>query len=301
METLEHLAATIDSLDDLRSIVRTMKALAAVSIRQYERAVESLRQYRRTVDLGLQAVWHAQPATAARRTARAPGASGLVVFGSDHGLCGRFNEDLAEAARAHIRALPHPPRVLVVGERLAPLVEDVGITVEATLATPGSAPRITALVDRLLVKLERWQAESEVDIVALCFSQRRSGSRATPRVEALLPVDVEAFRALGARPWPSRSLPTVTMGRERLLAALVRQHLFVSLFRACAESQAAEHASRLAAMQRAERNLEERRVELLGEFRRRRQAVITAELLDVVAGYEAVRDRGGPSRSRPSS
>jgi F-type H+-transporting ATPase subunit gamma len=77
------------------------------------------------------------------------------------------------------------------------------------------------------------------------------------------------------------------MDREQLFAALVREYLFVRLFRACAESQAAEHASRLSAMQSASRNLDDRQVELVAEFRRRRQELITAELLDVVAGYEA--------------
>jgi F-type H+-transporting ATPase subunit gamma len=88
------------------------------------------------------------------------------------------------------------------------------------------------------------------------------------------------------------------MERERLFTALVRQYLFVSLFRACAESQAAEHASRLSAMQSASKNLDERQVELLGEFRRRRQEVITAELLAVVSGYEALSTpSGGVARS----
>jgi F-type H+-transporting ATPase subunit gamma len=80
------------------------------------------------------------------------------------------------------------------------------------------------------------------------------------------------------------------MDRQRLLAAL-RQYLFVSISRACAESLAAENASRLAAMQAAERSMEERHEELLAEFRRRRQDAITAELQDVVSGYEALRSR----------
>jgi F-type H+-transporting ATPase subunit gamma len=82
------------------------------------------------------------------------------------------------------------------------------------------------------------------------------------------------------------------MPREALLSRLLRQYLFVSIFRACAESQASEHASRLAAMQAAERNLDTRLEEVTMTFRRARQDVITSELLDVVAGFEAITTDG---------
>jgi len=88
--------------------------------------------------------------------------------------------------------------------------------------------------------------------------------------------------------WPGSSLPTYTMDREVLLSSLLRQYFFISLFRACAESQSAEHGSRLRAMQAAEKNLDENRGELTGQYRRVRQEIITSELLDVVAGFEAV-------------
>ena len=64
--------------------------------------------------------------------------------------------------------------------------------------------------------------------------------------------------------------------------------MFVCAFRACAESQASEHGSRLLAMQAAEKNLDRRIDEVTAEHRRARQANITAELLDVVSGYEAL-------------
>jgi F-type H+-transporting ATPase subunit gamma len=105
--------------------------------------------------------------------------------------------------------------------------------------------------------------------------------------QRLVPIDLHRLRRLEEAPWPSPVLPAFSMPRARLFAALARQYLFVTIFRAAAESQASEHASRLAAMQRAGKNLDERQQDLLGIFRRRRQETITAELLDLVAGYEA--------------
>ena len=111
MPTLEALRHTLATVEELRSIVRTMKALAAVSIHQYDRAVTALADYDRAVRQGLRVVLREQMVEAqAQRlaladaipeipsTAGSPPATGAVVFGSDHGLCGRFNEVLAEQA-----------------------------------------------------------------------------------------------------------------------------------------------------------------------------------------------------------
>jgi F-type H+-transporting ATPase subunit gamma len=118
------------------------------------------------------------------------------------------------------------------------------------------------------------------------------GNRYEPCELQVLPVDLDALRAAEQR-WSSRSLPTYSMEPEPLFAALLRQYLFVVVFRACAQSLAAENASRLAAMEAAERNLRDRHDELLGEFRRRRQDEITAEILDIVSGYEALQSPDG--------
>ena len=72
------------------------------------------------------------------------------------------------------------------------------------------------------------------------------------------------------------------------LLAFAREYLFVSLFRACAESLASENASRLAAMQRAEKNIDELLEDLNRTFHRLRQSGIDEELFDVISGFEAL-------------
>ena len=84
-----------------------------------------------------------------------------------------------------------------------------------------------------------------------------------------------------------------TMDPAALFAALARQHLFVTLYRATAESLASEHASRLVAMQTAEKNIEEHLTETTAAYRRKRQEAITSELLEIVAGFEASSSRQG--------
>jgi F-type H+-transporting ATPase subunit gamma len=106
--------------------------------------------------------------------------------------------------------------------------------------------------------------------------------------QRLLPLDEGWRRELAERAWPTKSLPEVMGGGGATLRALIREYLFVSLFRACAESLASENASRLAAMQRADRNIEELLEDLNGIFHRLRQSRIDEELFDVVSGFEAL-------------
>ena len=77
-------------------------------------------------------------------------------------------------------------------------------------------------------------------------------------------------------------------GGTTTLRALIREYLFISLFRACAESLASENASRLAAMQRADKNIDELLETLHGTFHRLRQSGIDEELFDVISGFEAL-------------
>jgi F-type H+-transporting ATPase subunit gamma len=95
-------------------------------------------------------------------------------------------------------------------------------------------------------------------------------------------------RELAQLPWPTKNLPEVMGGNIETLRALIREYLFVSLFRACAESLASENASRLVAMQRADKNIDELLENLQGTFHRLRQSGIDEELFDVIAGFEAL-------------
>jgi len=293
METLESLSRKIGSAEDLQSIVRTMKALAAVSIRQYERAVESLDGYRRTILLGLQASLRNNPhRTAARPTPK--GRLGAVVFGSDQGMCGQLNDQIAAHALDAMDSLAVPRdrrTVLAVGERVAARLEDAGQPVEATLAVPGSVAGITPGVQDVLGVIEDWNARRGIERIVLFFSDFVSGATYRPETLPLLPIDREWLARLEKEPWPTHVLPAFTMDWDGLFSALVREYLFVSLYRAFAESLASENASRLASMQGAERNIDDRLRQLKTEFHQQRQTTITGELLDIVSGFEALQGR----------
>ncbi len=299
MEALEQLHKQLDSLDDLRSIVKTMKALSAASIRQYEQAVAALAGYYQTVERGLYVVLKDMQ-QAPSSAGRSHGQVAAIVFGSDHGLCGRFNEEISDYTVQRLNTMtpvktaaaePERPKrrlILTVGARIAASLEHKGETIDESYLVPGSAAHITSTVQQILLQIDAWREQAGVQSVYLFYNRHTEGQGYQSTALELLPVDLQRLRQLEEGPWPGRSLPTFSMDRPALLSHLLQQYLFVSIFRACAESQAAEHASRLAAMQAAQRNLDDRFDEVTTQFRRARQNSITSELLDVVSGFEAI-------------
>lgn len=291
METLEALGKRIGTTQDLQAIVRTMKSLSTVSIRQYEHAVVALRVYSRTIELGLQIIlreapWlHVEP--------KPPdGPIAAIVFGSDHGLCGRFNAQISHFAAAEMANLSKSTenrRYLVVGAQAASRLEVMGQRVDAFFNLPSSVTGLTATAHGVLHKIDEWQTDSGITRVSLFHNARSVEAMASPVARQLLPLDYGWLERLAKQKWPSHAIPTHTMDSHDLFSSLIREHLFVTIFRAGAESMASEHATRLASMQAADRSIQEHLEEMNGAFRRRRQQAITEELLDVVSGFEALR------------
>jgi len=299
MLTLTGLNRRIRSTEDLQSVVRTMKALAAVSIRQYEKAVESLRDYSRAVDMALQVILRSVPGTAIRAR-RVPGKKvGAIVFGSDHGMCGPLNEQVVSHAVASMGDSDAGEKViLAVGVRVRDRMGDAGYHIEHHLPVPGSVAGIGPGVRDLLLEIERWQSVKGIGRILLFHSVLEGGASYHPREFLLLPVDEEWLAGLRKRSWPTRVLPTFTGDREALFSAVIREYMFISLFRAFAESLASENASRLASMQAADKNIEDQLSELRKTFHQMRQMTITEELLDIVSGFEALTGGKGNAKIR---
>lgn len=289
-DTAASLRHKIASAGELESVVRTMKAMAASSIGQYENAVRSLDEYYRTVQLGLVACfrqgefWGGTVPAAQKES----GAIGAVVFGSDQGLVGQFNEVMAEFVVNTLGKLPGKKTVWAVGERIQSRLADTDLLPGESFILPNSISAITPLVGQILIEMETQREKGEISQVYLFHNRPQSGAIYTPVSQRLLPLDAVWRRDLATLRWPTGNLPEVMGSGQQTLLALIREYLFVSLFRACAESLASENASRLAAMQRAEKNIGELLEDLKRTFHRLRQSGIDEELFDVVSGFEAL-------------
>jgi F-type H+-transporting ATPase subunit gamma len=285
----EALSRKINGAKDLSAVVRSMKALAASSIAQYERSVESLQEYARTAELGLSVCLRERGATAPAPVKSSAITRGAIVFGSDQGLVGRFNEVLMEFAARTLCALPGDTRcVWVAGDRMRELVTGAGLPSPTCLSVPHSIDGIPPLVDQILIGIETARERDHVEEIYVYHNQPLASSGYRPVSKRLLPLDATWQRELTALRWGTRTVPEVISGTGAALQAFIREYLFVLLFQACAQSLASENASRLAAMQRAEENITDVLRGLTRKFHRIRQESIDEELFEVVSGYEAL-------------
>jgi F-type H+-transporting ATPase subunit gamma len=165
---------------------------------------------------------------------------------------------------------------------------------------PNSVGAITPLVGQIQIESEAQRAKGEYARLYVFHNRPKSGALYEPVIERLLPLDAQWQADRAKVRWPTGNLPEIMRGgkmrnKTGTLRALIREYLFISLFRACAESLASENASRLAAMERADKNIDDLLETLHTTFHRIRQAGIDEELFDVIAGFEAL---AGP-RAKP--
>jgi F-type H+-transporting ATPase subunit gamma len=291
------LRRKIGSAADLHSVVRAMKAQAAASVGQYQNAVAALGDYADSVELGLGVCFRQDAVKAAPAPSHRPSAGGeirAIVFGSDQGLVGRFNDLVVEHARASLADLPASAQVWAVGERVHAGLLDTGLPLLGVFPVPGSVQAIAGLVGEILVAVVEESGspgpQAKVAEVYLFYNRPESGSTFAPVGQRLLPLDDRWRRRLALRPWPTGMLAETLGNPTTTLRALIREYLFVSIFRACAESLASENASRLAAMDRADRNIDKMLDTLHDSLHRLRQSRIDEELSDVISGFKALGD-----------
>ena len=286
-DTTASLARKLSSARELQSVVRSMKAIAASNMGQYEKSVAALADYFQTVGLGLRICLRDSEVMPEEKAADSE-RIGAVVFGSDQGLVGQFNEELVDFAMQTLSGLPASRRVWAVGERVHARLTDEGLVTPGFFSVPNSVHSITPLVGQILGEIEELGNMDQLRELYLFYNRPRADVIYAPVSQRLLPLDETWRRDLACCVWPTNQLPEVIGSGTETLRALIREYLFVSLFRACAESLASENAGRLAAMQRAGKNIEELLKDLGGKYHRLRQSGIDEEMFDVISGFEAL-------------
>lgn len=291
MQDIESIRKNIRSAEDLRDIVRTMRTLAAVNIHHFEHAVRSLADYYRSVEMGFQVILKDGSVTALESTG-IKGGTYYIVFGTDQGLCGGFNDQIAGYVFHEItgdRGRTERDVLVCMGERALANLQERKLEVSNVYPLPGALSGITLSVQQIVMNITELQQKGKISRVVLFHHKLTSQVLYHPQTVTLLPIDRVWIETIRQKKWPTKVLPAFTMERDSLFSSLFRQYIFVSLFRAFAESMASENAARLLSMQSAEKNIEERIEQLNALYRSERQNSITSELLDIVSGFEALR------------
>ena len=280
MESTPGLQRQVKSVSSLSNLVKSLKVLSAVNMRVFNKSCEALEAYLQNLESGLQVVLrqvtYQPPPT--------PANSRLVLLGSDHGLCGAFHSSMLP-----ILEQPHAYlQVFCVGSRLAEAAQDHGVKVDSVLSAPTSTAGLAEVADQLLQLLQPLNGS-----VTMAYHGSNEGL-SQPREEILWPVQEAWLTQLRQRRWLAPGerggLPSCWGKPFQALDWLLEETLVARCQRALAHSLASENQARLQTMQAAEKNLEEMRVSLQDNLQGRRQNAVTEELLDVIAGFEMLKE-----------
>lgn len=293
MDTLENLNRKLSGAKDIKAVVRAMKAMAGANISQYQAAAASLGDYYHTVTLGIKAYLTAEkiktivakPAVTKNPNHKVC----IIVFGSDLGLVGQFNDLITGFVKTSVMQITGKKEVWVIGERVEALLTDADFDVSKSYQVPSSIDGVTPLIQRILLLIGTYRVNNNVKEFYIIHNRPKINAGYEPIIQRLLPLDEKWMLEFMSLKWPTNNIPEVAGNPKTTLAALINAYLFVSLFRACAESLAAENASRLEAMQRAEKSITDMLESLGKKFQSLRQSNIDEELFDVVSGFEALK------------
>lgn len=282
MASRREIERQIQSIEGLENIIHSMRSLAATYLGRAEERLDGVRVYAGTIGRAIEDCLRgrdiALPNNEGKNTA-------ILAFFSEQGLCGRFNEVMAEAA-AKSAATVESPQFIAIGRRGPALLRRGELDILAELPSTTSPDGVDAFIQRIAKSVFTLHQRGAFAQMYLLYARYLSPGRIEPRFERILPLDLSPWRTAE---YARTSPPHLALGRLQLLRELVNEYTFITLYRAFTESLAGENGMRLQSMEAAKSNVADKLEELRLHERIQRQNEITEELLDVVTGAEALK------------
>jgi len=295
MASLKELRDRIASVKATQKITKAMQMVAAAKLRKAQEVAEAARPYSTRMGAVL-----ANIAAHVGQDSAPPLMVGtgrddvhlLVVCTAERGLCGGFNTQIARTARDHIRSLLNAGKqvkIITVGKKGADIlrrefhahiIEHIDLR-EAKQINFAHADRIARAV------ISRFKAQ-EFDICTLFYSRFRSVINQEPTAQTLIPASVEAGQETADHVADVSAIYDYEPSASSILDELVPRNITVQIFRALLENAAGEMGAKMSAMDSATRNAGEMIDRLSITYNRQRQAQITTELIEIIAGAEAL-------------
>ncbi len=282
-ERLADISAHIHGVDQLRSVIGAMRAIAASRAQQSRGLLPGIRAYANVVAQAIAQALRLTPDDRSTAGDARPARKGLVLFTAEQGFAGAFSDRMLDEARP----LLSQADVFLVGTRGASLANERGIPLgwrtSMALHADGAAAVATRVSEALYANLPTTGVE-------LIYPTWVPGQGLVVRTRSLLPLDPRVFAAL-----PLADAPLTTLPPSVLLAQLAEEYVYAQLCEAATESFVAENEARVASMAVAKTNIEQMLLGLRARERQVRQEEITAEVLELAG---AAADRGALPRRR---
>lgn len=284
MATLRQLRIRVSSIQNIQKVTNAMQLVAAARMRKAQEDILAARPYAEKLDSILHRLRGSvetdrHPMLKEREVSRVA----VAVVASDRGLCGGFNASVFRRAVTEISELEGVDAdVIAVGRKARNYFgnRDYNVVKEHTDVFRNLEFGIASSIAQ---DLGNRFLSGEVDRVLLVYSQFQSVAHQVPVVQQLLPIVPEAVTE-------EEHMPEFLFepDPDRLLAALIPKQVNFQVWRAFLESNAGEQAARMQAMDNATKNAGDLIEELSREVNKVRQTAITLELMDIIAGAEAV-------------
>src|SRR5579884_1790060 len=300
-QTQRDVKNRIGAVKNIQKITRAMEMVAAARLRRAEQRIEALRPYANAIRRMTR-----QAAEAAGRVPQLPileehdqvSKVGLLLIAGDRGLAGAFNSNIVRAGAAAGREHDgegHTPVYFASGRRPATSLTFRGLEPAETFTGFTDRPAY-ADARRIAERLIAAYVDGEVDQVEIFYNGYVSPVTQVVRRETLLPLqqatlleeESDEDDESDQRESEHRALVEYEPDPEEILKRLVPDYVEISIYRALLESTASEHGARMTAMRNASDNASELIQTLTLEMNRARQAEITQEILEVVAGAEGL-------------
>ncbi|MDP6438618.1 MAG: FoF1 ATP synthase subunit gamma [Candidatus Brocadiia bacterium] len=289
MAALRELQRKLESIKALREIVNAMRNLAAIYVRRAESAVKAIRPYTEVVETALGVVLDRCGIEGTEAEAEMEGDCMALVFASDQGLCGTYNDRVVRAALEFKDGTRGPVEFIAIGRRGGSLLALRGADPILTVSAPTSLEGIRSQVPELSADVFEAFLKRGAHEMVFIYNAYAGMGRSEETVRPVLPPRRDQ---LGAARGPQfRCEPILTASPDELLGDLAEEYFFIQLYRALLEGHASENGARLLAMTAASSNIDDSLAELTKDYQSARQDAITGELLDVVGGAEALREQ----------
>ncbi len=287
MPSLKDIRKRIDSVKNTQKITKAMKMVAAAKLRRAQEAILNTRPYARRIDgliKGLTEVLdeYMHPMMVPHEEVKS---IALLVITGDKGLCGAFNANILRTVRRVLEQdwKDRDVRLYLVGRKAIDFYKNKPVSIARTFPEIFQHNLIEES-DAVASRLVRDYLDGKADEVYVLYNEFKSVMSQNVSLEKLVPItpDEEAESV-------EHHEYTYEPGRREILDELVPQHLSMQIYRCLLESQSAEFAARMTAMEGATKNAGEMIDKLTLAFNRARQSAITTELMEIIGGAEALK------------
>jgi F-type H+-transporting ATPase subunit gamma len=292
MASLKELKGRINSVKSTQKITKAKQMVAAAKLRKAQTAAEAARPYAARLAAVMGSL--ASKITVSENSPKLLAGTGkdqvhlLVVANSDKGLCGAFNSNIVKAALVKARALEAEGKTVLfylVGRKgRAVIRRNYPKAVLAMFDTTDVREPGFAEAEKIAAELVALYEEGKFDVAHLFYAKFKSALQQDPTEQQIIPVPAPTAAAANE----GGAVVEYEPEEEAILAALLPRYLKTQLFGALLENQASEQGASMTAMDNATRNAGELIQKLTIQYNRSRQAAITTELIEIIAGAEAL-------------